>query len=213
MSLEALVDRLASDLKPVRPRRVRADAAILACLCVVELLLFLALGAARPDVAAAMGIASFWWKLASLGVIAAVGASTTLLSFDPVRSPRRGLRLLLVLVALCLAAGWGLDAAREGGAAVLVRLDWRSGVQCVYKMVLLSLPAMAALGVLMRRGAPTDIGGTSLTAGIAAAAWGAFVFVFACPADDPLYIAVWYVVGCGLVTMFARVVLPRLASW
>jgi hypothetical protein len=80
-------------------------------------------------------------------------------------------------------------------------------------MVLLSLPAMAALGVLMRRGAPTDIGGTSLTAGIAAAAWGAFVFVFACPADDPLYIAVWYVVGCGLVTMFARVVLPRLASW
>jgi hypothetical protein len=65
----------------------------------------------------------------------------------------------------------------------------------------------------MRRGAPTDTAGTSLAVGIAAAAWGAFVFVFACPFDDPLYIAVWYTVGCGLVTILARLLLPRLVRW
>ena len=48
---------------------------------------------------------------------------------------------------------------------------------------------------------------------LAAAAWGAFVFVVACPHDDPLYIAVWYVLGCSLVTVAARIVLPALARW
>jgi hypothetical protein len=67
--------------------------------------------------------------------------------------------------------------------------------------------------LLMRRGAPTDTRGTSLLVGLAAAAWGAFVFVFACPFNDPLYIAVWYSVGCGTVTLLSRFVLPRLAHW
>jgi hypothetical protein len=37
--------------------------------------------------------------------------------------------------------------------------------------------------------------------------------VFACPFDDPLYIAVWYALGCGLVAGFTRLVLPRLTRW
>src|SRR5260370_629310 len=77
----------------------------------------------------------------------------------------------------------------------------------------LSVPAVIGLGLLMRRGAPTDHGGTALAAGLAAAAWGAFVFVFACPFDDPLYVTVWYSLGCGAVTLFARLTLPRLTRW
>jgi hypothetical protein len=45
------------------------------------------------------------------------------------------------------------------------------------------------------------------------AAWGTFVFIFACPSDDPLYIAVWYTIGCGIVTVFARLTLLRLSRW
>ena len=37
---------------------------------------------------------------------------------------------------------------------------------------------------------------------------GVFVFMFARPSDDPLYIAVWYAVGCGLVTLVVRLLLP-----
>ena len=54
----------------------------------------------------------------------------------------------------------------------------------------LSIPSAVALGVLVRGGAPTDRGGTALAAGVSSAASGAFVSVFACPSDDPLYIAV-----------------------
>jgi hypothetical protein len=175
--------------------------------------LFLSLGAMRPDMGAAMETPSFWWKLGSLGVIAVVGAAVAILSFDPVQSPRRGLRWLVCIVAAAVIAGWFIDASRAGWPALATRVDWQDGVQCAAKMIVLSLPAVIGLGLLMRRGAPTDTAGTALSVGISAAAWGGFVFVFACPYDDPLYIALWYAVGCGFVSLIALLLLPPLTRW
>jgi hypothetical protein len=111
------------------------------------------------------------------------------------------------------ATGWLIDAAGDGVAELVRRLDWTGGLQCVWKMVALSIPPAIALGGLIRRAAPTDRSGTALAAGLSSAAWGAFVFVFACPSDDPLYIAVWYTVGCSIVTVLGRAVLLRLSRW
>ncbi len=213
MSIDRLVDRLSGGLKPVRRRRATRDALVLLALGAVQLGLFAQFGGMRHDMPAAMGRPSFWWKLSSLGLIATVGGVVAVLSLDPARSPRRGLRWVAALAGACLLAGWGLDAARDGWPALAARVRWREGLECAGQMALLSLPLAAALGLLMRRGAPTDLGGTALGAGAAAAAWGAFVFVFACPYDDPLYVAIWYCVGCGAVTLLARLVLPPLARW
>ena len=213
MRADPLIDRLTYELKPVRRRTARSDAIALVVLCAIQLGLFLAFGLLRPDMPMAMHLPSFWWKLASLGLIALVSGTVTILSLDPVRSPRRGLRYIVALIAVCLAIGWLLDASRDGLPALVSRLDWPNGLRCLYQMVALSVPAVIGLGLLMRRGAPTDHRGTALAAGLAAAAWGAFVFVFACPFDDPLYVAVWYSLGCGAVTLFARLTLPRLTRW
>ena len=126
-------------------------------------------------------------------------AGAAVASFDPVRSPRRGLRWLVAIIVLCFAAGWIVDASRDGLPALAARVNWREGVQCASEVMALSVPAMLGLGLLMRRGA--------------ALAWVAFVFVFACPHDDPLYIALWYAVRCGAVIAFARLALPRLTRW
>jgi hypothetical protein len=213
MQTDPLIDRLTNELKPVRRRTARSDAVAVVVLCAVELGLFLALGMMRPDMSMAMHVPSFWWKVASLGLIALVSGTIAVISLDPVRSPRPGLRRIVTLIAVCLAIGWILDASRGGLPALQSRLDWPNGLQCLYKMVVLSVPAVIGLGLLMRRGAPTDHAGTALAAGLAAAAWGAFVFVFACPFDDPLYVTVWYSLGCGAVTLFARLMLPRLTRW
>ena len=213
MRPEPLIDRLTSDLKPVRRRTALNDALTLAVLGGIELGLFLAFGFMRGDMPMAVHLTSFWWKLTSLGLIALVSSTVAVLSLDPLESPRRGLRWLFVLVAVCLSIGWLLDASRAGLSVLAMRLDWPHGVECFGEMVGLSVPAFVALGLLMRRGAPTDSGATALAAGLAAAAWGAFVFVFACPFDDPLYVAVWYSLGCGTVTLLARLTLPRLTRW
>jgi hypothetical protein len=213
MRTDPLIDRLTNELKPVRRRTAWSDALALLVLCAIELGLFLVMGMVRSDMPMAMHLPSFWWKLASLGLIGLVSGTVAIMSLDPVRSPRRGLRWIVALITVCLASGWLLDASRDGFSTLISRLDWVNGLQCLYEMVVLSVPAVIGLGLLMRRGAPTDHAGTALAAGLAAAAWGAFVFVFACPFDDPLYVAVWYSLGCGTVTLFARFTLPRLTRW
>jgi hypothetical protein len=217
MPNDPFIDQLVRDLKPVQRRRAGMDAGIVVGLCIVELLLYLAMGAARPDIVAALQLPSFWWRLVSCGALALLAALTAIASFNPVASPHRGLRQLGALGALAIAAGWCVDAMHGsslgGNSALGARLNWPEGLQCLYHMVVLSLPPILALGLLMRRGAPTEPAGTALAIGIAAAAWGAFVYVFACPDDDALYIAVWYTVGMGLITLLARGLLPLLTRW
>ena len=216
MRTESLVDRLSQNVQPVRLRSVSREALLLCVLGAIEIIAFLGLGFARPDMPVAMEMPSFWWKLASTGLLAVLGACVALVSADPVRSPRRGLRWLLGCVIVIFVAGWLVDIAGDAGAgatALLRRLDWTQGVQCVCKMVALSIPAAIALGELIRRAAPTDRSGTALAAGSSSAAWGAFVFVFACPSDDPLYIAVWYTVGCSIVIVVGQAAFLRLSRW
>jgi len=186
---------------------------IVAAICAAELALFFALGFARPLVPMMMKQATVWWRLASLGLISLISFSLAIQSFNPAFSPRLGLRWLAVIVAICLVFGLCLSAGPDGLNAIIHRLNWRDGVQCAAKMIALSIPPLVGLSVLMRRGAPTDTRRTALLVGLAAAAWGAFVFVFACPFDDPLYIATWYSVGCGSVTLLSRFVLPRFTAW
>jgi len=213
MRTDSLVDRLTHDLRPVRRRSVARDTVFLVLLALVEVAVFLGVGFMRPDMPTAMEAPSFWWKLTSMGLIAALGAGIAILSADPVRSPRRGLRWIMICLVAIFASGWLIDASGNGLSDLVRRLDWRHGLQCVWKMIALSIPPAVALGVMIRRGAPTDRAGTALAAGLASAAWGAFVFVFACPSDDPLYIAVWYTVGCSIVTIVCRIILIRLSRW
>ncbi len=213
MKLESLIDELTEDLTPVKPRRFWADLLVLALIAAVELALLFALGIAHLDLERLATQPTMGWRLVSLGVIALMSGFLAVRSFDPVYSAKDALRWLAVIVALCLAYGLIMDGPPAGTASLLQRLDWRSGIQCASKIVLLSLPPLAALALLCRRGAPTDLRRTPLLSGLAAAAWGAFVFVFACPFNDPLYIVVWYGIACGLVTLAARVMMPRLARW
>jgi hypothetical protein len=213
MSFDSLIDRLSGDLKPVRPPRLWRDVAIIAAICVAEIIIFFALGAALPDMPMRMLQPTFWWRLVSLGLIAVISGIPAILSFTPTYSPRRALRWLFVVIGVCLAAGLCIGVGPDDLDSLARRIDWTNGIQCAAKMIALSVPPVLGLGALMRRGAPTDGSRTALLVGIAGAAWGAFVFVFACPFNDPLYIAVWYTVGCGAAVLISRAILPRLARW
>lgn len=213
MSFDSLIDRLSGDLKPVRPRRLWRDMAIIATICVAEIIVFFALGAALPDMPMRMYQPTFWWRLVSLGLIAIISGMPAMLSFAPTYTPRRDLRWVLLIIGVCLVAGLFISATPDRLVDFVRRIDWTNGVQCAGKMIALSIPPVLGLGALMHRGAPTDRSRTALLAGIAGAAWGAFVFVFACPFSDPLYVAVWYSVGCGTVAIVSRAILPRFTRW
>jgi hypothetical protein len=211
---DALLDALAADLTAVRRPSPTRDFALLAGLAVTECVLYLVLrGGMRPDMGDAMGRMAFWWKVASLLVLAVIGVATTLATLSPERSPRRGLRTFAATAAVAVTLGWILDAAHGGGSDLIARLNWRVGIDCLGAVVMLSVPPLVALVVALRRGAPTDTRGVATAAGVAAAAWGGAVFTFACPSDDPFYVVVWFSAAIAIVAAAARLIVPRLTRW
>lgn len=213
MTNDRFLDELAASLRPVETRRPRRELLLLATVGLVELGLFLAAGQARQDFLLAAQTLPLLWKLGSLAVLASVAIVIVIRSLDPTRPARRSLPVLGLLAGLVLLSGWILNLLQGNDASLWSRLVWRHGLDCVAHIVVLSIPFLIALALLMRRGAPVDGPGSALAAGAAGAAWGAFVFAFRCPHDDPFYIAVWYVTGCSIVLFAARLILPRLSRW
>lgn len=211
--MDDLLDRLSDDLAPVPRRALGLEGLAIVGVCALELGLFLGAGMARPDLGKALGLPVFWWKLVSLGALAALGVSTALRSFDPQSSPHLGLRIAAGVALAALVAAWPFDVALAPAGDLLSRLHWRDGLRCLAFLVGLATPPALLLTYLMRKGAPTQRAASSWAIGIGVAAWAAFVFVFACPHDDPLYVAVWYGTGCGLIALIARLILPPLARW
>lgn len=209
MSNDALISTLTANLAPVRRRSAAREGALIAALGVLELALFLGLGAMRPDMGAAIGHPFMWWKLGSLALLAAIGVSTAVYSFAPTASPRRGLAASGIVGTLALIASGLIDPGSAAGATLAERLSPVHGLMCAVCIVVLALPMLGVLSLLMRRGAPTHPEGSAVAVGLAAGTWGAFVFAFCCPANDPLYVAAWYLAGCAVVTGAARYLLAR----
>lgn len=208
-----LLDRLVADLTPVRPRRAGRETAIVIAVGIAQLALFLLVRGPRPDIALAVLQPSFWWKVLSFGLLTAAAAATAIETFSPQQSPRAGLRRAGLVAGAALLIGVAIVALDHNTMPLTIRLDWNDGVRCLGVMVTLSVPLLTALTVLMRHAAPTDPGGTALSVGLAAAAWGAFVFMFACPHDDAFFIVVWYGGGCATLALLVRAVLARAVRW
>ena len=214
---DPLIDALVADLRPVRPRNWTREALLLAVLVGVEILLSVVLRGVRPDMPQAMTGMAFWWKSVSLAIFAGLAVAAALVSLDPAvtTAPRlsRLWQALAILTPVALALVWIIDAGGAGSQAILDRLAWHEGMDCLGAITLLALPPLLGLGILMRRGASTQPARTALAIGLAAAGIGAFVFAFRCEHEDPLYIAVWYGGGVLGLALLARLVLPRLARW
>ena len=209
MSSESLIVDLSSDLVPVQRRSMVREGGLVLALGAVELALFLGLGAMRPDMSHMAGSPYLLWRVGSLGLLAVVACVLAIRSFSPTARPRQGLMLACVLAIAAIVVGAFVTPEGAGERALLDRIDPASGMLCAASIFVLSLPIVALLGALMRRAAPTQPRLSALASGVAAGTCGAFVFAFCCPFNDPLYVVVWYSVGCAAVAAAARWRLPR----
>ena len=213
MQTEGLVESLIANLVPVSRPRFWRDVGLLVLLAVAELAVYIGIGHLRPDIGAAMAEPSWWWKLASAVAVALLASVIAVRSFSPGQDVSRGRQALAPLIVLVIIAGWVINAMMDMMAPLIDRLHWQAGLYCVGGVLGLSVVPMLAMGLLMRRGAPTNPELSANAAGLAAAGWGTAVFVFHCPHDDVLYIELWYTVSMLLVVGAARLVLPRLTRW
>ncbi|HET6527102.1 DUF1109 domain-containing protein [Sphingopyxis sp.] len=211
-SIDDLIDELAGDLTPVRPRRVARGSAWVAVGWVAGAAALLLLFGLREDLAvrgmpplsmlafwltAATGLAATWSAL-RMGLPGvgrdysgwrwAVGAS---------------LSLPLAALAACIADGHAaMEAVRDG-----------FGLRCLMQGVASGFGVGAALFFWLKAGAPTSPARAGWVIGIAAGAAGATIVALHCASDDVVHIALWHGAAVLLSAVAGRLILPRFLRW
>jgi hypothetical protein len=88
-----------------------------------------------------------------------------------------------------------------------------NGVMCVASILFLSLLPLTATIYALRQGAPMSPALAGAAAGLLAGALGATVFAMHCTNDSPLFVAIWYALAIGLMSIFGLLVGKRALRW
>lgn len=199
MRTEKLIAELANDAAPVSPNRVPVRLAIALALGATAIIaLQLQTVGIRQDADAA------WIFIgAKLAAIAALAAAWLWL-LRQLATPGNMDRMQW-FIALGAAAAVALTAA-------FAPLAFNGLWGCVSQVMLLVLPAFLALGIALRRCAPTNLTETGLAAGILAGALATSGYSLGCMTDDPSTVALRYGVAiliCGVIGALAGRTLLR----
>jgi len=84
---------------------------------------------------------------------------------------------------------------------------------CMTAIPLLSLPLLGALLLALRDGAPTSRGTAGAAAGLVAGGLAAALYATQCIDDSPLFVATWYPIAIGAVTILGALLGRRLLRW
>jgi len=207
---DALIDRLAADLGPVRrgtvPRHLAL--ALLAGGILAALAFWIGLGV-RADLVTALGTPVFWIKFAYPLLLGIGGYLAVERLARPAGTGRRGFLLagaalvasiVLALVQLAMASPEDIRILVMGGSALV----------CPFLIVALSAPILAATLLVMRRLAPTDLTRAGWAAGLFAGGAGAWIYAFHCGESGLPFLAIWYTLGV-LITATLGALIGRLA--
>lgn len=211
MKTDTLIEMLARQAgpAPVFPvgRRLAAAAALGLLASSV-----LALALIGPLPAAVFYTAAPWIKLVYAALLL-VGASALAARLSrPVSStalPRASITGVFILMLFAGAAT--LMAAPEGERwSVLLGQTWWI---CPWMLMMLSLPALAAILWAMRSLAPTRLQQAGFAAGLVAGAVGAMGYSFACPETSTAFVAVWYSMGIAFTAWVGQRLGPKVLRW
>lgn len=211
-SIDDLIDGLASDLEPVRPRRVvRGSLWVAAGWLGVGAALVGMFGPRHDLATGAMPPLSMlaFWLIAAAGIAAAWSALR--MGLPGVGRDYGGWRwavgalLALPLAALFVSFGHANDPAEAARRAF--------DVHCLLQGIVSGMGVGAALFLWLRRGAPTSPTRAGWVIGIAAGAAGATIIALLCSSDDLVHITLWHASAVPLSAIAGRLILPRFLYW
>jgi hypothetical protein len=208
-----LIERLAADLRPVRPAflTLRLTTGLVAGAAVSAALLIAGLGL-RPDLAEAASTSAFWVKFAYTLMLAGC-------AFAAVRRlARPGGRATGVWIAIALVFGAvvALALVQLAQAAPEDRMDLVMGGsagECAWLIALLSVPILAGAIWAMRHLAPTDLTVAGWGVGLAAGSFGAWIYAFHCYEPGIPFLALWYTGGIVAVGALGALLGRVLLRW
>jgi len=153
-----------------------------------------------------------WTKLAYCGALAvASGWMTARLSRPAATWQSARTACICICGVMGLVGAAALALAPEGArwAALLGRSWWA----CPLAVLVLALPALAAVAWAVKGLAPTRPVATGFAAGAFAGALSACGYSLVCPEASPAFVAVWYTLGVLLTAAAGAWLGPRLFRW
>ena len=212
MKTEDLIRALAADREPAGPAPGLALALAGAAGFVASVLLFLWLVPLRPNLGAAMQSWPFMLKPVEMGILVVASAVAVLRLAKPGAPLGRVLAVAAAVPAIMVAA-LAIELTQVPRAEWLVRLAGTHWYLCVFNMVLLSLPLLAALLFGLRFGAPTRPMLAGAGAGLLAGALAASLYITHCPDDSPIFVAAWFTLAIAIATGIGALVGARMLRW
>lgn len=212
-SIDNLIEDLAGDLEPVRPRRLVRGSLWVAFGWIIGAAALLGLAGPRHDLADGAMMPPLpllaFWLIVALGISAAWSALR--MGLPGVGRDYSGWRWA-GLAALALPFSAVVMALSDGHAAVDAAHP-ENGLHCLAQGVFVGLGVGAALFAWLKGGAPTSPTRAGWVIGIAAGAAGATIVALHCPSNDMIHIALWHGLAVALSGVAGRVLLAPLLRW
>lgn len=207
-----LIDDLASDLRPVIPRR--GTSTLLPGLLGGAFLSFAAVAGSlgvQPGLATLAHGAPLAMKLSYTGALAAIAFGALGALAVPGRRPvswRWAALPAAILAALAfyqLGGGIGQSATSQ-----ILGSTW---FLCPARIAAFSLPLAAGLTMMVRRLAPTNLRRAGAAIGLTSGALAAAIYALACAENSAAFVLIWYSLGIGATTLAGALAGPRLLRW
>lgn len=213
MKTDDLIASLAAGTAPVRPgaaaARLNAKLALVLPLCAGVMLVALGL---RTDLAAAMALPMFWWKLVFPASLAVAGA----MAVRRLSYPGRRLGGLPIWLCVPVALAWMAAVLEIMAAAPAQRaaLVWgQTWSQCPVNIGMMSVPALALALWAVKDLAPTRPALAGAAAGLFAGAVAAAAYALHCPEMSAAFLAIWYMAGMLLPAAAGALLGLRVLRW
>ncbi|GGK18472.1 NrsF family protein [Salinarimonas ramus] len=211
MRTDDLIDALAADLAPRRSLAASAAPA-LALGIAGTLALFLVGFGPRADVASAAQTLRFLAK-PLLGLVLAISAMGLALRLARPGAPASGWATALLAAPAAASIFAGLELAALPATVWADAWIGENAIACLVSIPLLAAPVLAALIVVLRRGAPVRPRLAGAVAGLAAAGVGAVLYAMHCTDDSPLFVATWYTLAAFVVAGAGALAGRRWLRW
>lgn len=164
----------------------------------------------RPDIGAAM------WPTFAKAAFSAAFASAALMLTARLSRPGRPARNIAIMLAALLvlslvAAGIaliGVDPEERMEAWLAGGFPW-----CLVLIPLFAIPASIAIGFVVKRLAPTQLGLTGAAIGAASGGLGAIAYAMHCPIDSPAFVATWYALAIAICAALGALIGSRALRW
>ena len=213
MKTEDLISQLAGE--PVAAARGGVERRAVTGLGIgflIALALFLPVLGPRPDLMEAVQRPIVAVKMILPLLLGPVALLLALRSARPTTPAPAGVKALWLWPAVALALFLYAFATTAPGARAVAFLGHSIPI-CLPAIVVLSAPILIGLFRALKDGAPTRPARCGALAGLAAAGFATALYSTFCNEDSPLFYAVWYSLGIGIVTAAGAVAGGRYLRW